>query len=182
MFRISKQDTALVVVDVQERLVPAMDPKVYERIRNNIIKLIKGFKIIGSPVLVTQQYTKGLGSTVKEIADEAGEDYFEKVTFSCCGEKTFVEKLKNEGIKNVILTGMETHVCVLQTAVDLIANGFNVHVVADSVCSRAKFNWEIGLRYMEKAGAAVTVSETVLFQLLGAAGTPEFKEVSKLIK
>ncbi len=182
MFKISKADTALIVIDVQERLTPAMDPKVYERIRNNIIKLIKGFKIIGSPVLVTQQYTKGLGNTVSEITAEAGNDFFEKVTFSCCGEKAFVEELKNKGIRNVVLAGMETHVCVLQTAVDLLEAGFGVHVVADSVCSRAKFNWEIGLRFMEKAGAVVTISEAVLFQLLGTAGTPEFKEVSKLIK
>lgn len=182
MFKISKSDTALIVIDVQDRLGPAMDQKVYERIRNNIVKLIKGFKILDTPVLVTQQYTKGLGSTVKEITDEVGTEHFEKITFSCCGEESFVEELKKRGIKTTILTGMETHVCVLQTAIDLINHGFNVQVVADSVCSRAKFNWEIGLRYMEKAGAAITVSETVLFQLLNAAGTPEFKEISKLIK
>lgn len=182
MFKVSKENTALVVVDVQERLAPAMDSKVYERIKNNIIKLIRGFKILDVPVIITQQYTKGLGNTVSEIVEEAGKDHIEKVAFSCCGEKAFIEELRNKGVNTVILTGMETHVCVLQTAVDLLAEGFQVHVAADSVCSRAKFNWEIGLRYMEKAGAFVTVSEIVLFQLLGAAGTPEFKEISKLVK
>jgi nicotinamidase-related amidase len=182
MFKITKADTALVVIDVQEKLVVAMDNKVYERIKNNIVKLVKGFNALGAPVIVTQQYTKGLGDTVGEIASCTDGSFLEKVTFSCCGEKSFVEDLKNKGVTTVVLTGMETHVCVLQTAIDLLSQGFSVHVVADSVCSRAKFNWEIGLRYMEKAGASVTVSETVLFQLVEKAGTPEFKEISKLVK
>jgi nicotinamidase-related amidase len=182
MFKISRENTALVVVDVQERLVTAMDSKVYERIRNNIVKLIKGCKVLNVPIIVTQQYTKGIGGTVSEIVEEAGSEYIEKMSFSCCGEQSFVDALRRKGIKNVILTGMETHVCVLQTAIDLIEAGFNVHVVADAVCSRAKFNWEVGLRYMEKAGAVVSVTEITLFQLLKVSGTPEFKEVSKLIK
>ncbi|WP_022850581.1 hydrolase [Limisalsivibrio acetivorans] len=182
MYQLKAYESALVVVDVQERLAPAMDNKVYERIKQNIIKLIKGFNIVDVPVFHTQQYSKGLGNTVPEIAELIENQHFEKVTFSCCGEKSFIEELKNAGVSSVVLTGMETHVCVLQTAIDLLQEGFKVHIAADAVCSRAKFNWEIGLRYMEKAGAIVTVTETVLFQLLEKAGTDEFKQVSKLVK
>lgn len=182
MFKLERNSTALVVVDVQEKLIKAMETGVYAAMRDNIIRLVKGFGIVGSEVLVTQQYTKGLGNTVSEIAEFTTGDYFEKTSFSCCGEKSFVDALNSKGIKTVVLSGMETHVCVLQTAVDLIDAGFNVHLAADAVCSRSNFNRDTGIRFIERAGAVITCTETVLFQLAKDASSPDFKEISNLVK
>jgi len=182
MFKLNKEDTALVVIDVQEKLVKAMDEEVYADMLDNTSKLVKGFNVMDAAVVVTVQYKKGLGDTVAELAADIKDESIEKMAFSCCGEPAFDEALKAKGIKTVVLTGMETHVCVLQTALDLIEAGYNVHVAADAVCSRSDLNWQIGLDFMEKAGAVVTCAETVLFQLLGKSGTPEFKEISKIIK
>jgi nicotinamidase-related amidase len=106
----------------------------------------------------------------------------EKVSFSCCGVEMFNNKLNQSGRKQVILTGIETHVCVLQTAGDLIQKGYGVHVVADAICSRRKLDWEIGLRWMEKKGAMISTTETIAFRLLKEAGTEEFRRLSKLLK
>ena len=182
MFRLDRKDTALVVIDIQERLTPAMNQEEYGELKNNVIRLSKGFTMMDMPVVATQQYTKGLGGTDAEIIAEIKSDYVEKTTFSCCGEKSFIETLKNQGVKTVVVTGMETHVCVLQTVIDLLDAGFNVHVAADAVCSRSAFNRDVALRYMEKAGAVITVTETVLFQLVGDAKDENFKAVSKLVK
>lgn len=181
MFKLNKEETALVVIDVQERLVPAMDGDIYADMLSNTEKLVKGAKVIGLPVIGTQQYTKGLGATVGELSPDL-DTVVEKLTFSCCGEDSFEAALKDKGIRTVVVTGMETHVCVLQTVLDLLEKGYNVHVAADAVCSRSDFNWEIALEMMSKAGAVITCAESVLFMLLGKAGSPEFKEVSKLIK
>ncbi|ADD69033.1 isochorismatase hydrolase [Denitrovibrio acetiphilus DSM 12809] len=181
MFKLKTDDTAVVVIDVQEKLVVAMDPDIYADMLSNTSKLVKGAKVLGLPVLCTQQYTKGLGGTVAELARDVS-SHIEKVTFSCCGEESFKAALKENGIKNVVISGMETHVCVLQTVLDLLDDGYNVHVAADAVCSRSDFNWEIALDMMSKAGAVITCAEAVLFMLLGTAGTPEFKEISKIVK
>ena len=181
MFKITKENTAIAVIDIQERLVVAMGQEIYADMLSNTVKLVKGANILDVPVIATQQYTKGLGSTVSELAGDI-EEYVEKVSFSCCGEDSFKQTLKDKGIKNVVVTGMETHVCVLQTVLDLLEDGYNVHVAADAVCSRSDFNWEIALGMMEKAGAVITCAEAVLFMMLGKAGTPEFKEISKIVK
>jgi len=181
MFKLKKEDTALAVIDVQEKLIVAMDEEIYADMLSNSMKLVKGAKILGMPVVCTQQYTKGLGNTVAELAENI-DGYIEKVSFSCCGEDSFVKTLKEKGVKNVVVAGMETHVCVLQTVLDLLSEGFNVHVAADAVCSRSDFNWQVALDMMSQAGAVITCAETVLFMLLEKAGTPEFKEISKLVK
>lgn len=181
MFKLKKEETAVVVIDVQERLVVAMDEDVYSDMLSNTSRLVQGANVLGVPVLATQQYTKGLGGTVGELAKDI-DGHIEKVTFSCCGEESFEASLKEKGVKTVVVAGMETHVCVLQTVLDLLEKGYNVHVAADAVCSRSDFNWEIALGMMEKAGAVITCAESVLFMLLGKAGTPEFKEISKLVK
>jgi len=181
MFMLNKEDTALVVIDVQERLVAAMEQDIYEDMLDNTSKLVKGSNILNVPVFATQQYTKGLGDTVAELRADI-EDYIEKVSFSCCGEQSFRDELKKTGAKTVVVAGMETHVCVLQTVLDLLDDGYNVHVAADAVCSRSDFNWEVALDMMSKAGAVITSSEAVLFMLLKRADTPEFKEISKLVK
>lgn len=182
MFILEKNTTALAVIDIQERLIKAMNEEVLGKVTANTARLIKGANVLGLKTLCTQQYTKGLGATIPELKELLKDEHIEKTDFSCCGEQSFVDALKNSGVKNVVLCGMETHVCVLQTALDLLNAGFGVHVAADAVCSRSKFNWHTGLNFMSKAGAVVTVTETVLFQLVKRAGTPEFKEISNIVK
>lgn len=182
MFILKKKTTALVVIDIQERLIKAMDAEVLKKVTENTSRLIKGAGVLGIKTICTQQYTKGLGGTIPELKELLKEEHIEKTDFSCCGEQSFVDALKNAGVKNVVLAGMETHVCVLQTALDLLNAGFGVHVAADAVCSRSKFNWHTALNLMSSAGAVITVTETVLFQLVKRAGTPEFKEISNIVK
>jgi len=180
-FMLDKEDTVLLIVDIQEKLATVMKEK--DKVVKNNLHLIELAKMTGMPVLVTEQYPKGLGTTVPELREAL--PYYrpiEKMTFDCCGQPTFLEELKELNKSNVILTGMETHICVLQTCIGLIKGGINVHVVQDAICSRTKDNWKIGIEFMREAGAVVTCTETVLFQLLKKAGTEEFKTISKRIK
>lgn len=180
-FFLNKDNAILLIIDIQERLAPVM--KVRDSVVHNCLHLIELATTYTIPIVVTEQYPKGLGKTVGEIRD-ALQDYspIEKLTFSCCEEPTFLIEMKKTGRKSVILTGMETHVCVLQTCIGLIQEGFHVHLVKDAVCSRSKKNWEISAEFMRDAGAVVTCTETVLFQVLQIAGTEEFKAISKRIK
>ena len=169
------------MVDVQERLAAVMDRK--EQVLDNCRRLIEGAKILDVPIAVTEQYPKGLGPTEEELRGALlSYEPFEKLTFSCCGEPSFTSALESLGRRTIILAGMETHVCVLQTALDLLRGGYGVHLVRDAVCSREKENWITGVDLMRDAGAVITSTETVLFQLLGKAGTEEFKAISKLVK
>jgi isochorismate hydrolase len=181
--QMEKGEAVLIVIDVQEVLMKQMS----QEIRNNVIRNIKTLlafaKEMAIPVLITEQYPKGLGKTVPEIKMELKSVLpIEKVSFSCYGMKMFKDKLNQLARKQVILTGIETHVCVLQTANDLIQKGYTVHVVADAICSRRKLDWEIGLRWMEKRGAMISTTEIIAFQLLKEAGTEEFRGLSKLLK
>lgn len=182
-FSLVKEDTALLIVDIQERLAGAMREKIKEETIKNNLHLVELAKMLSIPVAVTEQYPKGLGPTVKEI-QEALPSYqpVEKLTFSCCGEPDFLAAVKALNKKTILLTGMETHICVLQTCIDLLKSGYTVHLVRDGVCSRAKENWITGTEFMRDAGAVVTCTETVLFQLLKVAGTEEFKAISKRIR
>lgn len=182
MFKLEKETTALVIIDIQERLIKAMDAEAAKRTADNTLRLIKGAKALNVKTIYSQQYSKGLGDTIPELKECLSGDHIEKTVFSCCGNPEFTAELKKSGIKTVILTGMETHVCVLQTALDLIDAGFSVHVASDAVCSRTEFNRLAGLNFMQQAGAVITVTETALFQMVKQAGTPEFKEISYIIK
>ncbi len=178
---LDRSDAVVVIVDVQERLAAVMTQR--EKVVSNCIRLIEGADLLGLPLILTEQYPKGLGPTVPEIREKmAGYDPVEKMTFDCCGESSFRGRLSETGRKKVILAGMETHVCVLQTALGLRKDGYSVHVVGDAVCSRAKENFRVGLEFMRDAGAVISCTETVLFQLLGRAGSPEFKAISSMIK
>lgn len=181
-FFLERNNAQLVVVDVQEKLCRAMDPKVLEKLTGNISILLDSAAELGLPVIATEQYVKGLGETVPALKDKLSEASLEKMTFSCCGGDGFLEKLSASGRKQVILTGMETHVCVLQTALELLSNGYVVHLVCDAVMSRKKENWETAQRTLTAAGAVLTSTEAVLFQLLRVAGTEEFKKLSKLVR
>jgi nicotinamidase-related amidase len=180
-FFIDTEDTVLLIVDIQEKLAAVMAEK--DKVVKNNQHLIALAKLINMPVMVTEQYPKGLGPTVPELREVL--PFYrpvEKMTFDCCGQPTFLEELKEHNTRNVILTGMETHICVLQTCIGLLKGGINVHVAQDAVCSRTRENWAAGIEFMREAGAVITCTETVLFQLLKVAGTEEFKTISKRIK
>jgi len=180
-YLLDKNEVVLVIVDIQERLAAVMPDR--QRVVDNCLHLIEASKLLNIPVLLNEQYPKGLGPTVNEIS-EALQLYepLEKVTFSCCRGGAFLEALEASCKKKVILAGMETHVCVLQTVIDLLRAGYTVHVVKDATCSRTTDNFNTGAEFVRDAGAVITCTETVLFQLLEKAGTDEFKALSKRIK
>jgi isochorismate hydrolase len=181
--RIQREEAVLVVVDVQDVLIKKMNQGVAENVIRNIRILLAFAKEMTIPILITEQYPKGLGKTIPEIKMELESIVpIEKVSFSCCGVETFNHQLNQLERKQVILTGIETHVCVLQTADDLIQRSYEVYAVADAVCSRRKLDWEMGLRWMKKKGAMIPTTEIIAFQLLKEAGTEEFRRLSKLLK
>jgi nicotinamidase-related amidase len=181
---IQKDKTALLVIDMQEKLMKAIPEEIQELITKNAGILIESAKILGIPVTVTEQYPKGLGLTIPEIKEAVGNDCnpIEKVVFSCARSPEFESALNETGRKEVLVCGIETHVCVLQTVIDLINGGYSVYIPADAVASRKELDWERGIKLIEQTGAVVGTTETFLFQLLERAGTDEFKKISKLIK
>lgn len=180
-FFLSPDDIMLLIIDVQERLAVVMDEK--DSVIKNTAHLIEMAKQFAVPVIATEQYPKGLGPTVPEIKDSLpAHAYIEKIDFDCCGGAGFLEAVKKVNRKKVMVAGMETHVCVLQTVLSLLKYGYDVHLVSDAVCSRSAENKSTALALLANAGAVVTCTETVLFQVLKKAGTPEFKVISKLIK
>lgn len=175
------EKTALLIVDIQERIVKVMnDP---EGVIKNTIKLIQGFKVLGLPVYYTEQYPKGLGPTVSEIAEELKDAvYVSKMSFSCSGAGELFTEMKLKDISQVVLCGIESHVCVQQTALDLVSNEFQVNLAADAVSSRHQKDYDIALQRMMKHGVEVTTTESILFELLNVCGTDQFKQISKLVK
>lgn len=177
---LDKSEAVLLIIDIQERLAPVIN-KADEVIKNTNV-LIAMAKEMEIPILVTEQYPKGLGCTVKEISDNLEDgSKFEKNTFTGCTIEV-ASALKETGRKKVIITGMETHVCVFQTVRDLLTSGYQVFVVADGVSSRTVENFKNGLDLMKEMGAVISNTETILFDLLKESGTPEFRTLSKLIK
>lgn len=180
---IRKDNTALVIVDVQERLLKIMDPEITRRTTFAINLMVHMFQRWDVPEVVTEQYPKGLGHTATAIAENLPNlKAIEKLTFSCCGEDGFNEALRQLGRPNIILTGMETHICVLQTALDLIAAGYKVFVAIDAVQSSSKLRYRNGLALMEGAGAVLANSESLLFQMLGRCDNEDFKAFQKKLK
>ena len=178
---LDRHEAGLVVVDIQERLLPVIAGK--EAMLQNAVRLIKGAAILRLPVLVTEQYPKGLGKTVQDVVDAlALLSPFEKLTFSACGSDTFMASLKSQNRSQIVLCGIEAHVCVLQTCLDLIAEGFRVFVAADAFASRAPENRLLALDRMQSAGAAIISTGMALFEMLEQAGTPEFKQIRDLVK
>ena len=175
------QEAALLIIDIQERLAAVMKYK--DQVADNCLHLIELAKLLEIPILLTEQYPKGLGKTLPEIQEVLPEYApFEKTDFNSCREEGFLEKVLSMGRKKLILTGMEAHVCVLQTALGLIKEGYAVHVVQDVVASRYKKNFKVGIELMRSAGTVITSTETVLFQLLERSGTEPFKIISKRLK
>lgn len=177
--QMSAGDTGLLVIDVQEKLmvkVPGADA-----LTRNIAFLIDGANLLGIPVQATEQYPKGLGPTVPELAKRLPERP-EKLAFSCCAVPSVMEGFRRAARPKVLLAGIEAHVCVQQTALDLLAHDFRVYIAADAVASRFPVDHELALRRLERAGAILTTCETAVFEWTGGAQHPRFKDVSRLVQ
>lgn len=175
------ENTCLVIVDVQEKLLPVMAEP--EQVVKNTAVLIQIAKTLNIPILWCQQVPKALGPTVRELSSLLeGADPIDKSTFSCCGDETFMERIDGLKVQTAIVCGIESHVCVFQTARDLIQHGLYVHVVADALSSRTNENKAIGINRMAKEGAVITSTEMLLFELLRDAKHPNFRGLAKLIK
>lgn len=177
--RITASSSVLVVIDVQEKLLAKM-PLGAELVRTTCF-LLDVAKLLNVTVLATEQYPKGLGPTAPEIAKRLSTPPAAKTTFSCFGSTEFRDQLRETGCKVVILTGMETHVCVLQTALDLLAEGLTVYVCVDALTSRNPGDYNTALQQMTNAEAIPTTAETVAFEWLRDAAHPQFKAISKLV-
>jgi nicotinamidase-related amidase len=177
------EQCALIVVDIQEKLLPPIWER--ERLVRNAQLLIRLASILKIPALVTTQYTKGLGNTVPEIAGLLPESpAIDKLMFSCFGSDAFCSLLKRlPGQRTtVLLCGMETHICVMQTALGALREGYLVHVASDAVSSRTELNWRIGLERMRAAGAILSSTEMMIYELLRSSGAPAFKELLPYLK
>lgn len=184
MTRLQRSDALLVIIDVQEKLMPVIDGA--DAVSRNVERLVRGFKVLDVPLLVTEQYVKGLGPTIAPLRaaleETSGYSPIEKSCFSGYGCGEFVAELRVLKRKQAIVCGVETHVCVYQTVADLLANGYEVTVVADAVSSRAASNRDIAIRRMTADGAKLSSTEMVLFELTVNSGTDEFRAISKLVK
>jgi len=175
----SRDDSALLVVDVQDRLIQLIPN--HPRIIWNIRRLIDGAAALGVRVAATEQYPKGLGPTTEQLAQRLGK-IPDKLTFSCGGCPEIFNEFRDAGIFKILVVGIETHVCVQQTALDLMADGFRVYLAVDALGSRYAVDYETALRRMDSAGAALTSTEAALFEWCDAAGSPEFKQISALVR
>ncbi|MFK2823151.1 hydrolase [Arcobacter sp. YIC-80] len=179
--RINVEDSLFCLVDVQERLFPHVTNN--EEIEKKLITLIQGLKVLEVPFIVNEQYKKGIGETIPSLKELVSEyPHFEKTTFSCCKNEPTMEAIKSTGKKNVIVAGIETHVCVLQTCIDLLEAGLQPILVTDCVTSRKQNDTDVAIQRLIQAGVIPTTYESILFELTLNAKNPVFKEISKLVK
>lgn len=179
---LERDRAGLILVDVQEAFRPVIDR--FEEVVANCGLLAEGFGVLGRPVLISEQYPKGLGRTVPELAERlpGGARLVEKVRFSACGVSAFDEAIAESGATSFVVAGIEAHVCVNQTVHDLLELGFQVQVAADAVSSRTPRNRDLGMAKMTAAGAGTTSAEMALFEMLERAGSDEFKQISRLVR
>ncbi|MFT4551494.1 MAG: nicotinamidase-related amidase [Chlamydiales bacterium] len=179
---LDKKETGLLVIDVQEKLLPGVESQ--QEICNTLVKAIKGFQIFQLPIVVTEQYPKGLGETVSMIKNCLGDKqkYYEKTSFSCVRNPKIKDVLVNSSVSQWVLVGIEAHVCILQTAKDLLEIGKDVTILNDAVGSRSIYDFSTAIGEFRDAGVRVTSLETALFELLGDSKAPEFKAISALIQ
>lgn len=178
---LSVENTLLVVIDLQERLMPIINDT--EKLENKCEIFIKGCRLLDISILTTQQYTKGLGETIPSIKNALGDfEPIEKIAFSCYGDPGFVKKLHEIGKNDILIVGIEAHICVQQTVLEMLDNGYNVYVIADCIGSRIETDREYALERMKQAGAVLTTAESMLFELLKTADHPKRKEISHLVK
>ena len=181
MKMLSVDDTVLLVIDVQGKLAQLMHDR--ETLFANVKKIVKGAQVLEIPILWTEQNPDGLGRTIPEVAELlAGLEPISKLSFSCCGSEVFMKQLKELGRRQVLVAGIEAHVCVYQTVADLAERGYEVQVVADAVSSRAAANRQVGLERIKEAGATITSTETALFELMRIAEGDRFKQLLRIVK
>lgn len=179
--RIDRNSACLLLVDIQERLLPAVARS--QRIQDRATLAARAASILGLPVFATEQYRKGLGVTIPGLAAEIPSFApVEKLDFSAWRVPALQAQIAASGRKQVLLAGIECHVCILQTGLDLIASGYQVFVLQDATGSRSDSDWQLGIDRMRSAGAVIVSTEMAIFELLGRAGTPEFKAILGLIK
>lgn len=178
---LSRTAAVLIMIDFQGNLFEAMLDK--EKLLANNVRLIQGFKTLNLPIMVTEQVPEKLGPTIPQLAAELGGiQPIAKQTFSCWADASFHDQLESLARRHVVMTGIECHVCVYQTALDLMSHGYSVHLVADAVSSRTPENRGIGIDAIKSAGAQITSTEMVLFELLRTAADPKAKEIFKIVK
>ena len=177
--RLTARHGSLLVVDLQEKLVASMAGRA--RLVENTVRLIRAAGILNVRTFATEQYPQGLGPSVGEVAELIALRS-PKTTFHCCAVPQFLEQLYGNGVRHVTVAGIEAHVCVAQTALELLNLGFRVQVPADAVASRHRVDWEFALRRLEQAGAVVSTTEAALFEWTECSDRPEFKAISALIK
>ena len=178
---LDRDRTGLLVVDIQEKILAVTSRS--KQVVENAVKLIKGFKILERPIFITEQYPEGLGNTVdpvKKVLEEA--EIHQKLTFSCCGIEGLTRQIRTQKIDQLVLCGIESHVCVLQTAIDLKEAGYTPVVVMDCISSRKLDNVDLAAERFRHEGIMMTSYESILFELTRSAGAPEFKAISKLVK
>ena len=179
---IKANETAAIIVDVQEKLMTAMYNR--EMVEENVNRLAGGLKLLEVPTIVTQQYTKGIGMTIPSVMETIGEDfsYMEKTSFGIYGEDPIKEAVDGLGKKNIIVCGTETHVCVLQTCIQLKAAGYQPIMVVDACGSRHEIDRLFGIERAKQEGVIITTYEALLFELMGGSTCPVFRQISKIVK
>ena len=179
--RIKKEDSLALFIDVQSKLFPFIAGNA--ELSSNIIKLLNGLIVLDVDIIITEQYSKGLGSTIEPILNNISDyKYFEKMSFSCCGHSEFMNELELRNKKNIIIAGIESHVCVFQTVIDLIQNNYKPVVIEDCISSRKENDKKIAVNRMIKEGAIISTYESILFELCEISGTEQFKKISKIVK
>lgn len=178
---IDRTRAVVVLIDAQERLADVMPRR--DAVVNTMALLARASLVLGVPIVVTRQYPRGLGDTVPELVEAVGvHQPVDKVAFDCTREPAFSRALEAVGCTQVVIAGMEAHICVTQTALSLGAGGYDVHVVADAVCSRRDADRDVALDRLRAAGVTVTTSESVIYEALGEAGTAEFRAILEIVK
>ncbi len=175
-----RDEVAFVLIDIQERFLPVICN--IETVIDNANKLVRGASILRLPLMVTEQYPKGLGRTVDRIELDKGHEIIEKTSFDCFGCDDFVRKLEEADVKSLVLFGIEAHVCVLKTALEATARSYETHVVADATSSRTEESKILALERLRQSGVFIVSTEMILFQLMDRSGTDEFRAISRLIK
>jgi nicotinamidase-related amidase len=179
--RLSEDQALVVVIDIQGNLAQAMYEK--EALFANAARIIAGAKVFGMPIVVTEQMPEKLGPTIPELTPLlTGTAPIRKESFSCCAVESFTAALKTAGRRQILIAGIETHICVYQTVMDLLRDHYEVHIIADAVSSRTARNRMLALQRLNREGAVITSTETILFELLKTAADPRFKDIFRLVK
>lgn len=181
-FTLSRQKTGLLVIDVQEKLFPRVERSC--EVLHKINQVVKGFRIFGLPVVVTEQYPQGLGETVQSLKNvmEPDQQFLSKTTFSCLGDENVKNNLLERPLDYWVLVGIEAHVCVLQTAKDLLNANKHVAVLNDAISSQSIYDYSSAIAELRDCGARISTTETILFELLGDSKASEFKKISQLVQ